>query len=104
MPGSLPCQSFEETASRTPLAAGNEDGSGRLHVPCFRGAAALLRLGDGSCATAARRRRIDWILLKNDAERRLRIGAHAILRDRDERSGIYPSDHYPALATLIPTG
>jgi hypothetical protein len=44
-----------------------------------------------------RARRIDWILLK-DGRRRLRTEAHEILRDRDEQSFVYPSDHYPLLA------
>jgi endonuclease/exonuclease/phosphatase family metal-dependent hydrolase len=48
-------------------------------------------------------RRIDWILLK-DGRRRLRTEAHAILRDRDAESGIYPSDHCPTLATLARAG
>ena len=45
-------------------------------------------------------RRIDWILLK-DPRRRMRAGAYSIVRDHDERSGVYPSDHYPVLAELV---
>jgi endonuclease/exonuclease/phosphatase family metal-dependent hydrolase len=44
-------------------------------------------------------RRIDWILLKN-GRHRLRTEAHAILRYRDAKPAIYPSDHHPILATL----
>lgn len=44
-------------------------------------------------------RRIDWILLKDPA-RHLRVRSHAIIRDHDERSGRYPSDHYPILTRL----
>jgi endonuclease/exonuclease/phosphatase family metal-dependent hydrolase len=44
-------------------------------------------------------RRIDWILLK-DPRRRIRVGSHLILRDHEEGSGVYPSDHYPVLAEL----
>jgi endonuclease/exonuclease/phosphatase family metal-dependent hydrolase len=42
-------------------------------------------------------RRLDWILLK-DPEERLRIESHRIVRDADEDSGLYPSDHYPIVA------
>jgi endonuclease/exonuclease/phosphatase family metal-dependent hydrolase len=44
-------------------------------------------------------RRIDWILLK-DPRRRIRAVSHSIVRDHDEESGAYPSDHYPVLAEL----
>jgi endonuclease/exonuclease/phosphatase family metal-dependent hydrolase len=104
MPGSLPYQSFVGNGFEdTFLAAGNEDDGDAFTFHAFGGLQhLLLRLGD-RLRHGRTPRRIDWILLK-DGRRRLRIGAHAILRDRDERSGIYPSDHYPALATLIPTG
>jgi endonuclease/exonuclease/phosphatase family metal-dependent hydrolase len=45
-------------------------------------------------------RRIDWILLK-DPRRRIRAVSHSIVRDHDEKSGTYPSDHYPVLAEFI---
>ena len=45
-------------------------------------------------------RRIDWILLK-DPRRRIRVRSCSIVRDRDERSGVYPSDHFPVLAELV---
>ena len=28
----------------------------------------------------------------------------SIVRDNDESSGVYPSDHYPVLADLVQTG
>ena len=47
-------------------------------------------------------RRMDWILLKDPSDR-LRVLSHAIIRDHDERSGRYPSDHYPVLARFAPS-
>jgi endonuclease/exonuclease/phosphatase family metal-dependent hydrolase len=44
--------------------------------------------------------RIDWILVKGNA----RVGPHEILRDGDEKTGRYPSDHYPVLAELSLSG
>ena len=44
-------------------------------------------------------RRIDWILLKAP-RRRIRAVSHSIVRDHNEGSGAYPSDHYPVLAEL----
>jgi endonuclease/exonuclease/phosphatase family metal-dependent hydrolase len=61
-----------------------------VYEHCDRGD--MVRQGD-------KPRRIDWILLKN-GRHRLRTEAHAILRDRDPKPAIYPSDHYPILATL----
>ena len=46
-------------------------------------------------------RRIDWILLKDPANR-LRAVSHDILRDEADRPP-YPSDHHPVLARFIPT-
>jgi endonuclease/exonuclease/phosphatase family metal-dependent hydrolase len=71
------------------LAAGNEEGANTFHA--FKGA--LYR--DAHPARAPRR--IDWILLK-DPEGRFRIDSHKIIRDADEDSGLYPSDHYPIMA------
>jgi len=45
-------------------------------------------------------KRIDWILLK-DPRRRIRAVSHSIVRDHDEESGAYPSDHYPVLAEFV---
>ena len=48
-------------------------------------------------------RRLDWILL-NDPNRRMAVKSCSIVRNDDERSGVYPSDHYPVLAELVPAG
>ena len=77
----------------TYLAAGNEDRRDANTFHAFEGARYReARPGLGP-------RRIDWILLK-DPRRRVRVGSHLILRDHDEGSGVYPSDHYPVLAEL----
>jgi len=47
-------------------------------------------------------RRIDWVLLR-DPTARLRVASHDILNDETDRPP-YPSDHYPVLARLTPTG
>jgi endonuclease/exonuclease/phosphatase family metal-dependent hydrolase len=78
----------------TYLAAGNEDGRDANTFHAFEGARYReARPGLGP-------RRIDWILLR-DPRRRLRAASHSIARDHDERTGIYPSDHYPVLAELV---
>jgi endonuclease/exonuclease/phosphatase family metal-dependent hydrolase len=78
----------------TYLAAGNEDGRDSNTFHAFKGAHYReTRPGLGP-------RRIDWILLR-DPRRRVRAASHSIVRDYDERSGIYPSDHYPVLAELV---
>jgi endonuclease/exonuclease/phosphatase family metal-dependent hydrolase len=77
----------------TYLAAGNEDGEDANTFHAFEGARyreARRDLGP---------RRIDWILLK-DSRRRIRVGSHLIVRNQDEKSRVYPSDHYPVLAEL----
>jgi endonuclease/exonuclease/phosphatase family metal-dependent hydrolase len=75
----------------TYLAAGNED------VPAANTYHAFKGTGYSDAHPGHGPRRIDWILLK-DTRRRLRIGPHDIVRDADEGSGLYPSDHYPILA------
>ena len=76
------------------LAAGNEDGRGANTFHAFEGARYReARPGLGP-------RRIDWILLR-DPHRRIRAASHSIVRDHDEESGVYPSDHYPVLAELV---
>jgi endonuclease/exonuclease/phosphatase family metal-dependent hydrolase len=40
--------------------------------------------------------RIDWILIPND------LSASEIRLEKKSFNNIYPSDHYPLLATLIP--
>jgi endonuclease/exonuclease/phosphatase family metal-dependent hydrolase len=77
----------------TYLAAGNQDGRDANTFHAFKGA----RYRDTRPALGPRR--IDWILLK-DPKRRVRVGSHLILRDHQEGSGVYPSDHYPVLAEL----
>jgi endonuclease/exonuclease/phosphatase family metal-dependent hydrolase len=75
------------------LAAGNEDTVDANTFHAFKGTHYReARPGLGP-------RRIDWILLK-DPRRRLRTLLHLIVRDHDEGSGAYPSDHYPVLAEL----
>jgi len=103
-PGSFPYQSFVENGFEdTFLAAGNVDDEDAGTFHAFKGLRySLLRYGD-RVRHGRKPRRIDWILLKNGRQR-LRTEAHAILRHCDARSAIYPSDHYPMLATLAPAG
>jgi len=103
-PESLPYRSFVENGFEdTFLAAGNEDDEDARTFHAFQGLRyLLLRCGD-RVRYGRKPRRIDWILLKNGRQR-LRTEAHAILRDRDAKSAIYPSDHYPMLATLALAG
>jgi endonuclease/exonuclease/phosphatase family metal-dependent hydrolase len=102
LPGSLPYRSFTRNGFEdTFLAAGNEDDGDAGTFHAFKGLRYfLLRCGD-RVRHGCKPRRIDWILLKNGRQR-LRTEAHAILRDRDARCAIYPSDHYPMLATMAP--
>jgi endonuclease/exonuclease/phosphatase family metal-dependent hydrolase len=75
------------------LAAGNEDTQDAYTFHAFQGS----RYRDAHPGRGPRR--LDWILLK-DPDGRLRLESHQIVRDGDERSGLYPSDHYPVLAEL----
>ena len=102
LPGSLPYRSFvEDGFEDTFLAAGNKDDADARTFHGFEGLRYfLLRCGDG-VRHGGKPRRIDWILVKNGSHN-LRTEAHEILRDRDAKSAIYPSDHYPALATMAP--
>jgi endonuclease/exonuclease/phosphatase family metal-dependent hydrolase len=76
----------------TCLAAGKEESANTFHA--FEGAYYREpRPGLGP-------RRIDWIFVK-DPRRRIRVRSYSIVRDHDERSGVYPSDHYPVLAELV---
>ena len=77
----------------TYLDAGNEDTVDANTFHAFRGA----QYRDARPSLGPRR--IDWILLK-DPGRHLRAVSHSILRDHEEESGSYPSDHYPVLAVL----
>jgi endonuclease/exonuclease/phosphatase family metal-dependent hydrolase len=77
----------------TYLATGNEDKKDANTFHAFKGTRYReARPGLGP-------RRIDWILLK-DPRQRIRVASHSIVRDHDEESGTYPSDHYPVLADL----
>ena len=100
LPGSLPYRSFVEGGFEdTFLAAGNKDDADARTFHGFGGLRYfLLRCADG-VRHGGRPRRIDWILVKNGRQN-LRTEAHEILQDRDTKSAIYPSDHYPALATM----
>jgi endonuclease/exonuclease/phosphatase family metal-dependent hydrolase len=93
-PGNTTYRNFTEAGFvDTYLAAGNEDGKGSNTFHAFRGA----RYRNPHPGRGPRR--IDWILLK-DPEGRLVVKSHRIVHD--ERSGLYPSDHYPILAELVP--
>ena len=77
----------------TYLAAGNEDTVDANTFHGFKGTSYReKRPGLGP-------RRIDWILLK-DPLGGIRAVSHSIVRDHDEGSAVYPSDHYPVLAEL----
>ncbi|MDP9411117.1 MAG: hypothetical protein M3P70_11565 [Actinomycetota bacterium] len=93
-PGSPPYQVFEEAGfTDTFRAAGNEDADGVYTFHAFRGK--HLSPGDTDKPTG----RIDWILTRDDAGQ-ITVRSHEILRDGDEETGRYPSDHYPVLAEL----
>ena len=77
----------------TYLAAGNTDTEGSNTFHAFKGT------GYRDPRPGRDPRRIDWILLKDPA-RRLGVLSHEILHDHDDRSGLYPSDHYPILVEL----
>jgi endonuclease/exonuclease/phosphatase family metal-dependent hydrolase len=91
-PGSRTYKNLTESGFvDTYLAAGNEGNEDANTFHAFEGT----RYRDKHPARGPRR--LDWILLK-DAEERLRIESHRIVRDADEDSGLYPSDHYPIVA------
>jgi endonuclease/exonuclease/phosphatase family metal-dependent hydrolase len=93
-PGSPPYRSFVEGGFvDTYLAAGNEDSGDANTFHAFKGPRYR------NARPGLRPKRIDWILLK-DPQRRIRVESHLIVRDQDEESGAYPSDHYPVLAEL----
>ena len=96
-PGSSTHKNFVEGGFvDTYLAAGNDEAEGANTFHAFKG----IDYRDPHPGRGPRR--IDWVLLKDPA-RHLRVFAHTIIRDRDDRSGLYPSDHYPVLAGLSPT-
>jgi endonuclease/exonuclease/phosphatase family metal-dependent hydrolase len=96
-PGTQTYRTFVEAGfADTFLTAGNEDAAGANTFHAFKGSNykdPRPNLGP---------RRIDWILLRDPAPK-LRVRSHAIARDADDPSGVYPSDHYPILADLAPT-
>ena len=94
-PGNRTYRTFTESGFvDTFLAAGNEDGEGANTFHAFRGA----RYRDAHPNRGPRR--IDWIFLK-DPDGRLTVRSHRIVRDADEGSELYPSDHYPIVADFI---
>ena len=104
LPGSLPYRTFAKNGFEdTFLAVGNEDNKYANTFHAFEGLRYfLLRCGD-RVRHGRKPRRIDWILLKN-GRRRLRTESHEILRNRNAKPAIYPSDRYPILATLVLAG
>jgi endonuclease/exonuclease/phosphatase family metal-dependent hydrolase len=91
-PGSRTYKNLTESGFvDTFVAAGNEDDENANTFHAFRGT----RYHDPHPSRGPRR--IDWILLKG-SEERLRIESHSIIRDADEDSGLFPSDHYPIIA------
>ena len=97
-PGSPTYESFSEAGFMDAfLAADNEDTQNANTFHAFQGP----RFRDAHPGRGPRR--IDWILLK-DPRNRIRTESHRIVRDGDETSGLYPSDHYPILADLSLTG
>ena len=97
-PGTRPYGIFLENGFvDTFLAAGNEDDDDAYTFHAFKGARFTPDHTDKPTG------RIDWILVRDEAER-VKISSHEILRDGDEEAGTYPSDHYPVLAQLQLTG
>jgi endonuclease/exonuclease/phosphatase family metal-dependent hydrolase len=104
LPQSLPYRSFVENGFEdTFLAAGNEDGEDARTYHAFKGLRYFLLCCGDRVRHGRKPCRIDWILLKN-GQQCLRTETHEILRDCDAKPTIYPSDHYPILATLAPVG
>jgi endonuclease/exonuclease/phosphatase family metal-dependent hydrolase len=93
-PGNATYRNFIEAGFvDTYLASGGEDTEAANTFHAFRGA------GYRDAHPGRGPRRIDWILLR-DPWGHLRVKSHRIIRD--ESSGLYPSDHYPILAELVP--
>lgn len=91
-PGNSTHKTFTESGFvDTYLASGNEDDEAADTFHAFRGPNYRDVYPDRGP------RRIDWIFLK-DPMRRLQVKAHSIIRDAEESSDLYPSDHYPILA------
>lgn len=99
-PGSAPYRRFADAGFRdTALAAGgHERETGTFHA--FHGFRhAVLNRVDALRGA----RRIDWILVAGGRQR-LRVEDHAVVRDHDAATGMFPSDHYPVLSTLAVSG
>jgi endonuclease/exonuclease/phosphatase family metal-dependent hydrolase len=97
-PGSEPYKAFLEGGFEdTFLAAGNEDDEYAYTFHAFRGTGFRPEHTDKPFG------RIDWILLKDTAGR-FEVLSHQIIRDTDEETGLYPSDHYPVFADLAVSG
>ena len=93
-PGTRPYHVFTEGGFvDTFLAAGNEDAEVVYTFHAFKGERFTPADTDKPIG------RIDWILIRDDAER-ITVRSHEILRDGDEEAGRYPSDHFPVLAEL----
>ncbi len=94
-PGSLPHRNFTEDGFiDSCLTSGNGNADEGCTFHAFEGLRySAARNGDGSM-------RIDWILVK-DGRQRIQTKAQRIVRDCDEESGIFPSDHYPVLSELV---
>ena len=93
-PGAPPYRVFvEEGFEDTFLTAGNEDDERAYTFHAFKGERFTPADTDKPVG------RIDWILVRDDAEI-VTIRSHRILRDGDEEAGKYASDHYPILAKI----
>ena len=96
-PGSPPYLTFVEGGfADTYLAAGGEERPDANTFHAFKGT------GYREARPRPKPRRIDWILLR-DPLALLRPASHRIVRDHDETTGTYPSDHYPVFADLLPS-
>ena len=42
------------------------------------------------------------MILLNDPKGHVEVESHRIVRSRGEGTGVYPSDHYPVFADLVP--
>ena len=91
-PGSATYKNFTGSGfTDTFLAAGNKDDESANTFHAFEGS----RYRDAH--PERKPRRIDWVFLK-DPKGRWRTESHDIIRDAEEDSGLYPSDHYPIVA------
>lgn len=89
IPGSHPYRIFTEGGFTDVFALAGSEEMGTFHA--FKGARYAEIRGREPW-------RLDWILIGSDE--RLRVLSCQVLRDGDEESGIYPSDHYPIVVDL----